>query len=190
MLLAGPHVPSPSAARKKPASMHKALIAGLAAALALAEWPGVTAAELFSKTGPVIAIMGNELFLGEAEGHLSGAGTIAIHSQRNPGLTCVGRFTSSAELGGIGQMQCSDGTVGTYRFKRLSMEKGYGTGILGKHSLSFTYGLTVEESKRYLSVPPGKKLEHDGKSLALVDLSSAPARRQSATAARTSQPNL
>ena len=168
--------------------MYKTLIMGLAAALALAEWTGVTAAELFSKTGPVIAIMGNELFLGEAEGHLSGAGTIAIHSQRNPGLTCVGRFTSSAELGGLGQMQCSDGTTGTYRFKRLSMEKGYGTGILGKRTMSFTYGLTVEESKPYVKVPPGKKLEYDGKTLALVDLSSAPARSPGATAARKTKP--
>jgi hypothetical protein len=170
--------------------MYKALITGFAATLAFAEWTDVTAGELFSRTGPVIAIMGNELLLGEAEGHLSGAGTIAIHSQRNPGLTCVGRFTSSAELGGSGQMQCSDGTTGTYRFKRLSMEKGYGTGILGKRSMSFTYGLTVEESKRYLRMSPGKKLEHDGKTLALVDISSAPARSQSATSARKTKPSL
>jgi hypothetical protein len=166
------------------------LITVLAAFLGLAEGANVAAAELFSKTGPVIAIMGNELFLGEAEGHLSGGGTIAIHSQRNPALTCVGQFTSSAELGGSGQMQCSDGATGTYRFKRLSLEKGYGTGSLGKRSMSFTYGLTIEESKPYLKVPPGKKLEQNGTALALVDLSPAPARSRSATAGRKTKPNL
>jgi hypothetical protein len=59
------------------------------------------AAELFSVTGPVIAIMANDPFLGEAEGHLSG-GTIAIHSQRNPLLA---RQFTSAELGGSGQCE-------------------------------------------------------------------------------------
>jgi len=46
--------------------------------------------------------MANDLFVGEAKGHLSGAGSIAIHSQRNPDVTCTGQFTSSAERGGLG----------------------------------------------------------------------------------------
>jgi hypothetical protein len=51
--------------------MYKMLITVLAASLGLAEWANVAAAELFSKTGPVIAIVSNDLFLGEAEGHLN-----------------------------------------------------------------------------------------------------------------------
>jgi hypothetical protein len=146
----------------------RTLIAGLAACAALAAWPGVTAAALFSRTGPVIAIMANELFVGEAEGHLSGAGTITIHSQKDPALTCVGQFTSSAKLGGAGRLRCSDGTAGAYRFKRLTLEKGYGAGSYGRRSMSFTYGLTAEESGKYLKLPPGKKLGSDGKTLVLV----------------------
>ena len=112
--------------------------------------------------------MANDLFLGEAEGHLSGAGTIAIHSQRSPEVTCAGPFTSSAELGGgSGQMRCSNGASGTYHFKRLSLEKGYGTGSYSRRSMSFTYGLTLDESAPYLKLPPGKRLEHNGKTLAL-----------------------
>ena len=53
--------------------MYKVLITFLAASLGLTEWANVAAAELFSKTGPVIAIMSNDLFLGEAEGHLTHA---------------------------------------------------------------------------------------------------------------------
>ena len=108
--------------------MYKMFISVLAASLGLAASANVVAGGLFSKTGPVIAIMANDLFLGEAEGHLSGAGTIAIHSQRNPDVTCAGQFTSSAELGGSGEMQCSNGATGTYHFERLSLEKGYGIG--------------------------------------------------------------
>jgi hypothetical protein len=168
--------------------MYKMLITVLAASLGLAEWANVTAAGLFSKTGPVIAIMANDLFLGEAEGHLSGAGTIAIHSQRNPDVTCAGQFISSAELGGSGQMRCSNGATGTYHFKRLSLEKGYGVGSYRGRSMSFTYGLTFDESESYLKLPPGKKLEHNGKTLALVDISPAAPRRPISTGSRKTQP--
>jgi hypothetical protein len=168
--------------------MHKMLITVLAAFFGSAEWANVAAAELFSKTGPVIAVMANDLFLGEAEGHLSGAGTIAIHSQRNPDVTCAGQFTSSAELGGSGQMRCSNGATGTYHFKRLSLEKGYGVGSYGRRSMSFTYGLTVDESEPYLKLPPGKKLEHNGKTLALVDISPAAPRKPISTGRRKTQP--
>src|SRR5512144_1188914 len=130
--------------------MYKTFITVIAASLGLFGSASVTAAELFSKTGPVIAIMANDLFLGEAVGHLSGAGTIAIHSQRSPDITCVGQFTSSAELGGSGRMQCSDGATGTYHFKRLNLEKGYGSGSYRERSMTFSYGLTPDESRPYL----------------------------------------
>src|SRR5260221_324917 len=68
-------------------------------------------AGLFTATGKVIAILAGELFLGEAEGGLSGAGTLAIRSQKIPALTCVGQFTSSKELGGKGQLNCTDGAT-------------------------------------------------------------------------------
>lgn len=168
--------------------MCKVLITVLAASLGLAECANVVAADLFSKTGPVIAIMANDLFLGEAEGHLSGAGTIAIRSQRNPDVTCAGPFTSSAELGGgSGQMRCSNGASGTYHFKRLSLEKGYGTGSYSRRSMSFTYGLTLDESAPYLKLPPGKKLEHNGKTLALIDISPAAPHGTISTGSRKTQ---
>ena len=162
--------------------MYKTLFTGLAASIGLAGWANVSAEDLFSKVGPVIAIMADDLFLGEAVGHLSGAGTIAIHSQRNAGVTCLGTFTSRAELGGLGQLRCSNGATGIYHFKRLSMEKGYGAGRYNQRPMSFTYGLTADESKPYLKLPPGKKLDHSGETLELVEI--APAGRRSFLTAR------
>src|SRR5690242_4703986 len=95
--------------------------AASAAILTLALCSASASAGLFSATGAVIAILGGELFVGEAEGHLSGAGTLAIHSQRNPALTCAGDFTSSAAEGGVGQLLCSDGTRATFRFTRMTI---------------------------------------------------------------------
>jgi hypothetical protein len=150
--------------------MKKAWIAAIAC-IGLAGAAPATAG-LLSSTGPVIAIMAGELFTGTAEGHLSGAGTLAIHSQARPTLTCTGQFTSSAEKGtagkGAGKLRCSDGSTATFKFQRMTMYKGHGSGRFTRGPMSFTYGLTAEEAKPYLMVPKGKKLVQHGTELALV----------------------
>ena len=95
---------------------------------------------MFSATRRVIAILGSDLYLGVAEGHLNGSGTLAVHSQANPGVTCIGEFTSSKELGGAGELRCSDGAVAAFRFQRINAFKGHGTGSFGQGTMSFTYG--------------------------------------------------
>ena len=143
------------------------MMAGMAC-IALASLAAPASAGMLSATGEVIAIMGGNLFIGEAEGHLNGAGTLAISSQKNPALTCKGEFTSSAESGGKGQLRCSDGTTSTFKFERLTLRKGHGTGNFGRGSMSFTYGLTADEARPYLKLPKGKKLRQNGKKLELV----------------------
>jgi len=141
----------------------------LAACLGLAG-AATPADALLSATGNVIAILAGDLFVGEAVGHLSGAGTLAIHSQKDPALTCRGQFTSSAELGGLGQMQCSDGATATFSFKRLNIFRGYGVGSFSRGAMNFTYGLSAEEARPYLTLPEGRQLRQSGTELTLVDL--------------------
>jgi len=141
----------------------------LAACIGLAGSTTLAGAGLLSATRTVIAMLADDLFVGEAEGHLNGAGTLAIHSQKDPALTCLGQFTSSAALGGTGQMHCSDGTTATFHFQRLSVFRGYGVGSFSRGAMSFTYGLTAEEAGPYLKLPEGKRLMHNGAELALVD---------------------
>ena len=160
---------SPLSGEIQPGSalMGKMLIAVLVAGFGLA---GAATAGLLSATRPVIAILANDLFVGEAEGHLNGAGTLAIHSQKNPGLTCLGQFTSSAELGGSGQLRCSDGATAKFHFQRLSVYRGHGAGEFTRGSMSFSYGLTAEEAAPYLKLPRGKRLAYNGTELELVDV--------------------
>jgi hypothetical protein len=150
--------------------MFKILITVFAACFGLAGSATLAGAGLLSATGTVIAILAGDLFVGEAEGHLSGAGTLAIHSQKDRDLTCLGQFTSSAVLGGSGQMHCSDGATATFHFQRLSIRRGYGVGSFSRGAMSFAYGLSAEEAGRYLNLPEGKKLTSNGKELMLVDL--------------------
>ena len=150
--------------------MRKILITVLAACIGLAGSATPAGAGLLSATGMVIAILADDLFVGEAEGHLSGAGTLAIHSQKDPDLTCLGQFTSSAALGGSGQLYCSDGADATFHFKRLTVRRGYGVGSFSRGAMSFTYGLTPEEAAPHLKLPKDKKLKQNGTDLVLIDL--------------------
>ena len=150
--------------------MRKNLVMVIAVCAGMLGSSSLAVADLFSAKRAVIAIVADDLFVGEAEGHLSGAGTLVIHSQKSPGLTCAGDFTSSAAAGGQGQLQCSDGAAATFRFKRLTAFTGYGAGIFSRGTLSFAYGLTHEEAGPYLQVPTGKKLMRYGTELALADL--------------------
>jgi phospholipid transport system substrate-binding protein len=133
-------------------------------------WASPAAAGIFSSTGPIIAILAGDLFLGEAEGNLDGSGTLKIQSRAKLDVTCQGQFTSSAELGGAGNMRCSDGATSTFQFQRLSLVRGYGTGSTSRGSMSFTYGLSANESAPYLKLPAGKALRLVGKELVLVDI--------------------
>jgi hypothetical protein len=146
----------------------KLLLTGLALSIGLAAWTGGAGAQLFSSTGPVIAILDGELLVGEATGHLGGWGTIALRSRAKAGRTCAGEFSYSEALGDSGQLRCSDGASASFRFQRLSLRRGYGAGSSSGSALSFTYGLSAEESAPYLKLPAGKALSGDGKDLELV----------------------
>jgi hypothetical protein len=150
--------------------MRRLLIICLAGFAGFAGWASQVGAGLFSSTGPVIAILDGELFQGEAIGKLDGSGTIRIQSRTKPDVTCRGQFTSSAKLGGKGNMLCSDKVTATIQFKRLTILRGYGTGSTSRGPMSFTYGLSAHESEPYLLLPPGKELKQDGKDLVLVDI--------------------
>jgi hypothetical protein len=122
-----------------------------------------------SATRDVIAILAGELFVGEAEGHLDGSGTLVIHAQLNPALTCRGEFTSRDKTGGAGQLRCSDGAIATFNFARLSVFRGSGAGAHSRGPMSFSYGMDPEQASPYLNLPEGKRLIHNGTELAMVD---------------------
>ena len=140
---------------------------GLALCIALGAGAGVSDAGPFSSSGPVIALLDGELLVGEVTAHLAGWGTIAVRSPSNPGLTCAGEFSATEALGDAGQLRCSNGAAAAFQFQRLSLRRGYGAGTSGS-ALSFTYGLTAEESAPYLKLPAGKELRGEGNDLALV----------------------
>jgi len=149
--------------------MRKLLISTIAAAIGSACWIPAASAELLSATRSVIAILGGDLYVGSAVGHLNGAGTLTVHSQADPAITCAGDFTST-KLGGAGQLHCNDGATATFQFKRVDAFRGHGGGTFSRGTMSFTYGLSVDQSIPHLAFPSGKKLLNQGEMLTLVDM--------------------
>jgi hypothetical protein len=150
--------------------MPKLNLSVVAAVFGFAGLANVAHAELFSATRPVIAILGSQVHTGMAEGHLNGAGTVATRSLADPDVKCFGEFTSSSKQGGTGELRCSDGATATFRFQRLTVFSGHGSGQSSQGTMSFTYGLSAEEAERFLKLPPGKTLKRNGEALRLADL--------------------
>ena len=67
-----------------------------------------------------------------------------------------------------GRKPVSDGSSAPFNFQRLTLRRGYGAGTSVGSALSFTYGLSAEDSAPYLKLPAGQELRRDGSSLELV----------------------
>ncbi len=123
--------------------------------------------EPFSGKAPVIAILLDDLFVGEVEGSLLGRGTINMQSQQRAELRCTGQFQYSSMSYGSGEMQCNNGRMVMFQFESLSMLSGHGTGTAMPGPMSFTYGLTLYEAEKYLRLPKGKVIRKTDKGLEL-----------------------
>lgn len=112
----------------------------------------------FSVTLPVIAILHDELFVGEAVGYLDRTGTIDLRSVLAPASKCVGTFRYTAARAGLADMRCDDGAEAILSFNALSAFSGYGYGSTPVGPASFTFGLDPEKAASYLTLPRGKRL--------------------------------
>ena len=113
---------------------------------------------LTSATSPVLAILSDDLFTGEAVGYMDRTGTIDITSVVDPSLKCVGQFHYTGSNTGVATVRCNDGAIADLSFNALGMLSGYGYGRTSRGPASFTFGLTPEQASKYLTLPKGKRL--------------------------------
>ena len=125
---------------------------------------------LTSASSPVIAIMYDDLFVGETIGYANRTGTVDVHSALDAGKRCVGDFHYAATHAGEAHLRCNDGAEVEISFNSLTTLSGYGYGRTSRGPVSFTYGLTPEEASKYLTLPAGKKLIHKPAGPALVGM--------------------
>ena len=113
---------------------------------------------LTTATCPVLAVMADDFFTGEAIGYMDQSGVFTLKSGINDN-TCQGSFHYTGYSGGIGKVLCMDGAEASFDFTSLSMLSGFGLGKSSRGMFSFTYGLTPEQASQYLKIPKGKKLK-------------------------------
>jgi hypothetical protein len=125
---------------------------------------------LTSATAPVLAIMADDFFVGEAVGYMDRTGTISMQSVLDPDLKCVGSFRYTGSKVGEANIRCNDGAEAALSFNALSMLSGYGYGRTSRGPVSFTFGLTPEKAEQYLTLPDGKRLLEEEEGPRLVDV--------------------
>lgn len=111
---------------------------------------------LFSATAPVVAIIADDAFEGEAVGYMDRSGTIEMRSVTDPEVRCAGDFRYTGKRSGRGLIRCNDGSAAEINFNSISSVSGYGYGATNRGPVSFTYGLTPEDAIEYLRAPEGK----------------------------------
>ena len=92
-----------------------------------------------SMTLPVNGNIGNDRFLGEATGYLTGKGKIQIRTENND--VCDGKFKyTSSRKSGSGTFYCESGRDGTFQFTSSGTAgRGFGKTSDGE-KFNFTFG--------------------------------------------------
>lgn len=93
----------------------------------------------------------NDLYTGSATGYLDRGGTIELRNAK--GNVCKGDFKYGQASRGAGIIGCDDGQTAHIVFNGLSPMSGYGIGTSNTgRNVAFTYGLSREQSARYLGL--------------------------------------
>lgn len=121
-----------------------------------------------SVTAPVVAIVHDDMYVGEATGYMDRTGVIRVTSTTKPDVSCFGDFRYLAAKSGKGNMRCNDGNVAEFDFYGLSMTSGYGLGQSTKGVVSFTFGLDADEAAPYLKLPENQRLQNKEGKLTLL----------------------
>jgi len=130
----------------------------------------------FYSTLPIIAILSDDLFVGEAERYnIDRTGSITVQSALDESIKCVGSFRYMGSNAGIANIRCNDGGEGELAFNALDPLSGYGYGRTSRGPASFAYGLPADQAAQYLVLPKGKRLEPKTDGLRLIDTHRAPA---------------
>jgi hypothetical protein len=124
---------------------------------------------LFTTTMPVVAIVADDLYIGESVSYMNGTGIMKLKSSAHPEQECRGDFRFESDRLGVGEMRCSGGASATFQFRALSTLAGYGFGRARTGEVSFAYGMTGEQAEPYLRLPSGKRLRWKDSALLLID---------------------
>jgi hypothetical protein len=103
-------------------------------------------------------------------------GRVSFASEEGAIRSCSGGMRYTASFAGEIDLHCNDGTQVALQTALLSETRGYGYGRTTQGPASVAYGLSEEDARAFLTVPPGMVLATSDKTGAL-ELQSAEAAR-------------
>lgn len=152
-----PHTPNAISSKCR-----RAWLAVAALSLAACSTDGGGKMRLFSAEAPVVVLMVDDIFIGNAVGYMDRTGTIEMASTSRADVRCAGQFAYTGARIGRATLNCSDGMQASVTFNALSNLSGYGYGAAASGPVSFTYGLTSADAVQYLRFPPGLSADLSG----------------------------
>lgn len=123
-----------------------------------------TGLAIFSSNLPAVAIVDGQLLQGEIQLFPDHTGTVSVRAQGAPsaaqaGLTsCVGRLRYTATSTAAVDLRCNGGVSADVKTTLLGDTRGYGYGPTANGSASLVFGMSPQESRAHLIVPPDRQL--------------------------------
>lgn len=122
-----------------------------------------TGLAIFSSNLPAVAIVDGQLLHGEIQLFPDHTGTVSLRAQAASATvsgqtSCVGRFRYTATSTGAIDLRCSGGVVGNVQMTLLGDTRGYGYGPTANGSASVVFGMSSQESRAHLILPPDRQL--------------------------------
>lgn len=123
-----------------------------------------TGLAILSSNLPAVAIVDGQLLQGEIQLFPDYTGTVSLHvpgaPAADPGAlsSCVGRLRYTATSTGAIDLRCNGGVVGNLQMTLFGDTRGFGYGTTVNGSASLAFGMSSQESRAHLIVPPNHQL--------------------------------
>ncbi len=132
----------------------------LSLALSLAGCAMVTdmSKRVFATPTNALAIVGEQVLMGDVVLGVDRTGSVTLNAESGKPDSCVGSMRYTSTMAGTIDLRCSEGVKAELQFQMLGNSRGYAYGQSEKSAVSMTFGLSNQEARAYLVVPPNKKL--------------------------------
>jgi len=136
------------------------LLATACAALFLAGCAKVndTSLRLVSTEVDAYAIVSGQVLTGNVILIPDRSGRVTFSPENGKELACLGGMRYTATNSGSMELNCSDGSSAQLQYMLLTETRGYAYGTNSAGPVSVVFGLSPQDARAYLTVPPGKRL--------------------------------
>jgi len=113
---------------------------------------------VFATPTNALAIVGEQVLMGDVVLGVDRTASVTLTAEQGQPDSCIGSMRYTSTTAGSIDLRCSDGVKAELQFQMLGNSRGYAYGQSNKSAVSLTFGLSNQEARAYLVVPPNKKL--------------------------------